>query len=117
MNPKQHPNLPYPVKDIFDVAKAVLQGPYIGARRPFASMTQVSDPQTSMLEAPTVNNGNLDPAIKMENFDAIISELTKSISELVSQSCNCNTYGSPNRNIACNMCGGEHYIRDCNVDD
>ena len=116
-NPKQHPNLPYPVKDVFDAAKAVLQGPYIGARRPFASMTQVPEPQTSTSEAPTVNNGNPDPAIKMENFGAIISELTKSISELVNQSRNRNTYGSSSRNVACNMCGGEHYIRDCNVVD
>ena len=74
-NPKQHPNLPYPVKDVFEAAKAVLQGPYIGARRPFANMTQVPEPQTSTSEAPTVNNGNPDPAIKMENFSAIISEL------------------------------------------
>ena len=68
-NPKQHPNLPYPVKDIFNAAKAVLQGPYIGARRPFVSMTQVPEPQTSTSEAPTVSNGNPDPAIKMENFE------------------------------------------------
>ena len=78
-NPKQHLNLPYLVKDVFDSAKAVLQGPYIGARRPFASMTQVLDLQTSTSEAPTVNNGNLDSAIKMENFGTIISELTKLI--------------------------------------
>ena len=99
------------------MAKAVLQGPYIGARRPFTSMTQVSDPQTYIPKAPTVNNGNLDPAIEMENFGVIISELTKSILELVNQSCNRNTHGSSNRSISCNMCGGEHYIRDCNVVD
>ena len=73
-------------------------------------MTQVSDPQTSTPEAPTVNNGNPDPAIKMENFGAIILELTKSISELVNRSRNHNTYGSFNMNVTCNMCGGEHYI-------
>ena len=78
-------------------------------------MTQVSDPQTSMPEVPTVNNGTPDPAIKMENFGVIISELTKLILELVNQSRNRNTYGSVDRNISCNMCGGEHYIRDCNV--
>ena len=32
MNPKQHPNPPYPIKHVYEVAKAVLQGLYKGAR-------------------------------------------------------------------------------------
>ena len=115
-NPKGHPNLPYPIKHVYEAAKAVLQGPYKGARRPFADMIQAPDPQTSTSEALT-NNGNPDPAIKTENFGAIISELTRSISELVNQNRNRNTYGSTNRNVSCNMCGGEHFIRECKVVD
>ena len=116
-NPKRHPNLPYDISDIFNTAKAILQGPYNGSRRPFTSET-VPDQQSPVPVAPVaINNGTPEPAIKMENFSAILAELNRTIAELANQTRNRNNYGSSSRNVSCNMCGGDHYIRECKVVD
>ena len=111
----QHPNVPYPIADVYEAARSILQGSYRGAKRHFAQvMSQVpaTSPEITVASATTP-----EPTIKMENFSAIISEFTKTMAEILNQTRARGNYGSTSRNVNCNMCGGEHYIRECPVVD
>ena len=111
----QHPNVPYPISDVYEAARAILQGSYRGAKRHFAQvMSQVA---TTSPEPTSINPSSPEPTIKMENFGAIISEFTKTMAEILNQTRSRNNYGSSGRSVNCNMCGGEHYIRDCPMVD
>jgi hypothetical protein len=110
----QHPNVPYPIADVYDAARSILQGSYRGAKRHFAQvMTQ--EPATSA-ETP-ITNQVPEPTIKMENFSAIVSEFTKTMAEILNQTRSRGNYGSAGPSVDCNMCGGKHYIRNCPVVD
>jgi hypothetical protein len=112
----QHPNVPYPMADVYEAARSILQGSYRGAKRHFA---QVTTPPAVSFDSPSTvaNPVTTDSTIKMENFGAIISEFTKTMAEILNQTRGRSNYGSPSRNVNCNMCGGEHYIRECPVVD
>ena len=111
----QHPNVPYPIADVYEAARSILQGSYRGAKRHFAQvMSQVSATSPEITVAiPTTS----EPNVKMEKFSAIISEFTKTMAEILNQTRSRGNYGSTSRNVNCNMCGGEHYIRECSVVD
>ena len=110
----RHPNEPYPISDVYEAARAILQGSYRGAKRFFARATSQEPPSSG---PSTQNNVSVDPPIKLENFGAIIAEFTKTMSEILNQTRSRPNYGSTSRNVNCNMCGGDHYIRDCPVVD
>ena len=111
----QHPNEPYPIVDVYDAARSILQGSYRGAKRVFA---QVADQTPASSSVPTTQNTVVsEPAIKVEAFGALISEFTKTMAEILNQTRNRGNYSSSSRNVDCNMCGGPHYIKDCEVVD
>jgi aspartyl protease/uncharacterized protein DUF4100 len=119
LHPNVHPYDPYPMKDVYDVARAILQGSYRGAHRQYAlASAHAMEPfQSPSSVPPIVSNGTPEPMIKMENFGAIISEFTKTMAEILNQTRSRNNYTSSSRNVSCNMCGGDHYIKDCKVVD
>lgn len=110
----QHPNVPYPITDVYEAARSILQGSYRGAKRMFP---QVSNPEPIATSSPTSSTRTPEPAIKVENFGAIIAEFTKTMAEILNQTRGRNNYGSSSRSVDCNMCGGAHYIKDCPVVD
>jgi hypothetical protein len=98
----QHPNVPYPINDIYEAARAILQGFYRGAKRYLAqtlSQTLPTSSEPASLPSP-------DPVIKMESFGAIIAEFTKTMAEILNQTRGRNNYVSSSRSVNCNMCGG-----------
>lgn len=111
----QHPNEPYPITDVYNATMSILQGSYHRGKRNFQySMT----PTTTTSPDPVVaSRMNPEPAIKVENFGAIMLEFTKTVTDLLSQSRGHGSYGNSGRNVDCNVCGGPHYIRDCGVVD
>ena len=109
----QHPNVPYPIADVYEAAWSILKESYRGAKRHFAQvMSQVpaTSPEMTVVSATTP-----EPTVKMEKFSAIILEFTKTMAEILNQTCAQGNYGSTSCNVNCNMCGGENYIRECPV--
>jgi hypothetical protein len=115
----RHPNMPYPMNDVYEAARAILQGSYRGAKRYFAQVAnQTSSNQYQPFTDPaTTSTAAPEPTIKVENFGAIISEFTKTMAEILKQTQSRSNYGSVPRQTNCNMCGGPHFIRECPVVD
>ena len=114
-HPNIHPNVPYPMSDVYEITRAILQGSYKGAKRQFAqamsqTSTRLPEPQATTQVTPNLN-------IKVENFGAIIAEFTKNMAEILSQSQGCGNTNYSNWQVDCNFCGGKHYICDCKVVD
>jgi len=116
--PNRHPNLPFPTSDVYEAARSILQGPYRSIKRHLAhgSSPMVPTAPATINETPTIVPAT-ESAIKMEGFAAIISELTRTMTEVLNQTRSRNNYGSTSRNVSCNMCGEDHYIRDCKLVD
>jgi aspartyl protease len=109
-NPDHHPNKPHSVPDIYDAARFILQGSTTAIQSFFA-------PIPSVVPAVVPNTSPSPDSIKMESFGAIISEFTKIIADAMGQAGRSRSSPMQTRNVACNMCGGEHFIRDCPVVD
>ena len=114
-HPNIHPNVPYLMSDVYEIARVILQGSYKGAKRQFAqAMSQTS---TRLPEPQVMTQVTPDPNIKVENFGAIIAEFTKTMAEILSQSQGHGNTNYSNQQVDCNFCGGKHYICNCKVVD
>lgn len=109
----RHPNMPYPISDVYEAARAILQGVYRGATRHFAQIAK-QEIQEPAATSSTATMGSTEPTIKVENFGAIITEFTKTMAEILNQTRSRGNY-STGRSVDCNMCAGPHYIKDCPV--
>ena len=114
-HPNIHPNIPYPMSDIYEIARVILQSSYKGTGQQFPqAMSQTSarlpEPQATTQVTP-------NPNIKVENFGAIIAEFTKTMAKILSQNQGRGNTNYSNQQVNCKFCGGEHYIHDCKVID
>ena len=107
------PNKPFEVEKVYEAAQFILQGTSpIGVYVPKA---QVSLPPASI---PSSSDGY----IKQENFGAILAEFSKTIIDAINLNkrervpAPYNNSDTGNR-MKCNMCGGQHFIRECKVVD
>ncbi len=107
-----HPSMPYDINKIYAAATWALQGT--------SNVMTITPPSH---EAPQSTSQSTDTGfVKTEQLGSILTELTKSFVEAIKLVSNTNTNrtmnqtsnkGNPSNSIACNFCGGPHYIRDC----
>ena len=114
----QHPNEPYPIADVYEAARVILQGSHRCAKRFLAPVMSpdavIAIPHAVQTTPISQSSPPIDSAVKMETFAQLISEFTKTMADILNQN---RSRGSPSRQVDCNMCGGPHYIRDCEVVD
>lgn len=110
-HPAHHPSLPYSLQEIYDAAGWVLQG---------------ATP-SSMVLPNVAPHSHAHPSheqgfVKAEQLGTILTEFTKTIVDAIKQantqprsaSMPMNRGGQVN-SLACNFCGGEHFIRECDL--
>ena len=99
------PDEPYPIEDVQAAARFVLHGMHSTALiAPVPSSTATS----------------LDGIVKAEQLGSIFTEFTKSIIEALNSSqnrsrTNASMSDSGPRDIKCNFCGKDHFIRNCEL--
>lgn len=104
--PDHFPDEPYDIKDVQDAARFVLHGTHT------SSALTVPNPSPSP--------STTDPSIKPEQLGSIFTEFTKTIIEAfkTAQSpsrSNDSPSTSGIREVKCNFCGKDHYIRNCEL--
>src|SRR5208282_2084121 len=107
--PDHYHNIPYPIEDVYEAARFLLQG-----SSGTASMPAISSP-------PPVTSQPNSEYIKTETFTTMMAEFTKTMSEAFSASRSrgfTRTQQEPNQPVECNYCGGPHFIQECgNVEE
>ena len=109
-HPTHHPSLPYSLQEIYDAAGWVLQGV-----TPSSMVMPTVAPQSHA--QPSSEQG----FVKTEQLGSILTEFTKSIVDAIKQASNTQSRtasmpmnrGGQVSNVACNFCGEDHFIRDC----
>jgi hypothetical protein len=120
-HPDHYPDLPYKISDVYEAARFVLHGlptgssaipiPAFPSQQPSPSSTSYTPTPSQPVDSP--------PTIKAEQLGSILTEFTKSIVEAIKQANVSESRQSSSSNFrrstSCNMCGKEHWIRDCEV--
>ena len=117
-HPDHHPNIPHSIKDVYEAARFILQSAATAPQNYFS-------PTPSNVNPPFVPDGTVsiakrEPSVKQEDLSTMFTEFTKSIVEAINQSnrsrSSPSTTGSTSTTTgtrACNFCGGNHFIREC----
>jgi hypothetical protein len=118
--PDHFPDLPYKISEVYEAARFVLHGLPTGSSAiPIPSIPSQKSSPSSASYTPTPSQPiDSPPTIKAEQLGSILTEFTKTIVEAIKQANVSNNRPSSSnypRSTACNMCGKEHYIRDCDV--
>ncbi|KAH9475463.1 hypothetical protein JR316_0012574 [Psilocybe cubensis] len=104
--PDHYPDEPYDIIDVQTAAKFVLHGTHTASALAIPSST------------PTASIP--DVSIKPEQLGSIFTEFTKSIIEALNSTQNRSRSTEPTtqsgiREVKCNFCGKDHYIRNCDL--
>jgi hypothetical protein len=121
--PDHYPDLPYKISEVYEAARFVLHGLPTGSGAipiPAFPPQKSSPSPTSYMPTPS-QPVDSPPTIKAEQLGSILTEFTKSIVEALKQANSSDNRSSSSSNFrrstSCNMCGKEHFIRDCEVVD
>jgi hypothetical protein len=111
---KHHPNKPHKVKDVYEAARYVLQDE---GTLPQSSYTVPLAP----VVVPKAEASSSMP-VKAETFAAVMGDFSRTIADALHQANRSRVTGTTppgamQRNTNCNFCGGEHFIRECQVVD
>ena len=115
--PDHHPNIPHPIKDVYEAARFILQGANTAPQNYFAPTPPGVNP--AFVPDGAVTIAKREPSVKQEDLSSMFSEFTKSIVEALNQnnrnrpSSGAPSAGSAPRNTSCILCGGPHFIREC----
>jgi hypothetical protein len=121
-NINHHPSKPYSVEKVYDAARFLLQG-----TSP-SGMYGTAAPTVPKAASPIIP---LSPEVyvKSENLGSMFAEFSKNIIEAFNQAQKFRAQQNQHQNhahnhnhgngsaVECNMCGGNHFIRDCKLVD
>ena len=119
--PDHFPDLPYKISEVYEAARFVLHGLPTGSSAiPIPSFPSQQSSPSSVSYMPTPSQSiDSPPTIKAEQLGSILTEFTKSIVEAIKQANASDNRSSSSSNIrrstACNMCGKDHFICDCDI--
>ncbi len=102
------PDEPYPIQDVQAAARFVLHGTH--------STALIAPVASPAAPAPSASDG----VVKTEQLGSIFTEFTKSIIEALNNTqnrprANASMTDSGPREIKCNFCGKDHFIRNCEL--
>ena len=120
--PDRHPNIPHPIKEVYEAARFILQSATTAPQNYFAPTPPDVNPP--FVPDGAVSIAKREPSVKKEDLGTLFSEFTKTIVEAIQSNNRSRHTHNPNSSTSdsstrtCNFCGGNHYIRECNrVDD
>ena len=119
-HPDHYPDLPYKISEVYEAARFVLHGLPTGSSAiPIPTLPPQQRSPSSVSYTPSPSQPiDAPPTIKAEQLGSILTEFTKSIVEAIKQvnvSDDRSSSSNVRRSTACNMCGKEHFIRECEV--
>lgn len=98
-----HPNVPYPIKDVHEAARFILQGVVIPAA-----------PQAPATPSSSNNFPTSNEYVKAETLATVMAQFTKTMNEALSYNRSRSSFTKNDQDAYdCNYCGEKHRIKDC----
>jgi len=116
-HPTHHPSLPYSLQEIYDAAGWVLQGVTPSSMvMPTIAPQSHSQPSNEQGFVKTEQLGSILTGSILTEFTKTIVDAIKQVSNTQSRSASMPmNRGKQVSNVACNFCGEDHFIRECEL--